>query len=166
MASGFSAQKKIFDGITIEFDRLLAYWRFKGYKIVFTNGCFDILHLGHIDYLYKAAELGDVLIVGLNSDASVNRIKGEGRPINGWDARAHLLASLQMIDAVVKFEDDTPFELIKHITPDILVKGADYKPENIIGADWVMDNGGEVITLPYLKEYSTTLIEERIRQGR
>lgn len=166
MASGFSIQKKIFDNICIEFDRLLAYWRFKNQKIVFTNGCFDILHLGHIDYLSRASQLGDVLIIGLNSDESVNRLKGPGRPINPWEARATLLANLVMVDAVIKFEEDTPIELIKHITPDILVKGADYQPENIVGAEWVMDNGGEVITLPYLESYSTSLIEKRIREGK
>ena len=137
-------------------------WRFKEQKIVFTNGCFDILHLGHIEYLAKASELGQVLVIGLNSDLSVRKIKGEHRPINPEYARAMLLASLSFVSAVVLFDEDTPYELIKNIQPDILVKGNDYKVEDIAGHDIVLANGGKVITIELTQGFSTTGIEERI----
>lgn len=146
-----------------ELDHLLAYWHFKDRKIVFTNGCFDIIHLGHIDYLAKAADLGHVLVIGLNTDASVRRLKGPTRPINDQDARAGILAAMSFVSAVVLFDEDTPYELIKKIQPDILVKGADYKPEEIVGYDVVTAKGGKVVTLDYLPGYSTSLIEKRIR---
>lgn len=143
--------------------QLLAYWQFKEFRIVFTNGCFDIIHLGHIDYLSKAADLGDKLIIGLNTDASTRRLKGPTRPINDEHSRAMILASLSFVDAVVFFDEDTPYELIKTIQPDILVKGADYKPEDIVGYDIVMAKGGSVETLEYLPGYSTSLIERKIK---
>ncbi|MFH1118405.1 MAG: D-glycero-beta-D-manno-heptose 1-phosphate adenylyltransferase [Bacteroidota bacterium] len=146
-----------------ELDHLLAYWRFKDLKIVFTNGCFDIIHLGHIDYLAKAADLGQILIIGLNSDASTRRLKGPARPINDEKARAGILAALGFVSAVVLFDEDTPYGLIKRIQPDILVKGADYEPEDIVGYDVVMAKGGKVETLAYLPGYSTSLIEKKIR---
>ncbi len=136
----------------------LAYWRFKEKKISFTNGCFDILHIGHADYLSKAASVGDILIVGLNSDNSVKRIKGETRPINPEDARAFLLASFQFIDAVILFNEDTPYELIKIVQPDFLIKGNDYAPEQIVGYDIVKEKGGEVITIPLVEGFSTSSI--------
>lgn len=145
-----------------ELDRLLAYWQFKDQKIVFTNGCFDIIHRGHVDYLAKAADLGDVLIIGLNTDASTRRLKGPSRPINDENARAQILASMSFVTAVVMFDEDTPYELIKKVQPDILVKGADYKPEDIVGYDIVMAKGGRVETLEYLPGYSTSLIEKKI----
>ena len=119
-------------------------FRSQGLKVVFTNGCFDILHRGHVEYLSKAADMGDVLVVGLNTDASVKRLKGEGRPINDEQARALVLASLSFVDAVVLFDEDTPYELIKALRPDVLVKGADYKPEEIVGYDIVTSYGGSV----------------------
>lgn len=128
----------------------------QGMKVVFTNGCFDILHRGHIEYLSKAADMGDVLVVGLNTDASVKRLKGEGRPVNNEEARALVLASLSFVDAVVLFDDDTPYELIKAIRPDVLVKGADYKVEEIVGYDIVTSYGGTVTTVPLVEGYSTT----------
>lgn len=143
----------------------LAYWRFKSQRIVFTNGCFDILHRGHIDYLSKAADLGDILILGLNTDASVRQLKGATRPINDENSRATIMAALQFINAVVLFDEDTPYQLIKTIQPNILVKGADYKPEDIVGYDIVTQCGGEVKTIEFLPGYSTTSIELKIRNG-
>ena len=125
-------------------------------KVVFTNGCFDILHRGHIEYLSKAADMGDVLVVGLNTDASVKRLKGEGRPVNHEEARALVLSSLSFVDAVVLFDEDTPYELIKAVHPDVLVKGADYKVEDIVGYDIVTSYGGTVTTVPLVEGYSTT----------
>ena len=145
--------------------RNLAIWRFKDQKIVFTNGCFDILHLGHIDYLAKAADLGHMLIIGLNTDASVSRIKGPQRPLQDQESRAMVLASLGFVSAVVLFDEETPYELIRQVQPDFLVKGADYKPEEIIGYDIVKAKGGEVVTLEFLPGYSTTSIEQKIRNS-
>jgi rfaE bifunctional protein nucleotidyltransferase chain/domain len=138
--------------------RDVARWRFLRKKIVFTNGCFDILHLGHINYLSEAADLGDILIVGLNSDKSVKALKGDKRPFNNQDARAKLLASLFFIDAVTIFDQDNPEELIKEINPDVLVKGGDYSIAEIAGSDFVLKNGGEVKTIPITEGYSTTNI--------
>ncbi len=134
----------------------LSLWREQGLKIVFTNGCFDLLHRGHVEYLSKASDLGDVLVVGLNTDASVRRLKGEGRPVNDQEARALVLASLACVDAVVLFDEDTPYELIKAVRPDVLVKGADYKVEEIVGHDIVTSYGGQVLTVPLVEGYSTT----------
>ena len=134
----------------------LTMWRDQGLRIVFTNGCFDLLHRGHVEYLSKASDKGDVLVVGLNTDASVRRLKGESRPVNDEDARAIVLASLACIDAVVLFGEDTPYELIKVVRPDVLVKGADYKPEEIVGYNTVTSYGGTVTTVPLVEGYSTT----------
>lgn len=153
-------KNKILSGSDLE--RNLAYWRFRDQKIVFTNGCFDILHLGHIDYLSKAADHGNILIIGVNTDASVSRIKGPQRPLQDEESRSVILASLKFVDAVVLFDEDTPYELIRQIQPDILVKGADYKPEDIVGYDIVMAKDGKVITLDFLPGYSTSGIEKRI----
>jgi rfaE bifunctional protein nucleotidyltransferase chain/domain len=142
--------------------RKLAFWRFREKKIVFTNGCFDLLHLGHIDYLAKAASLGNILIVGLNSDRSVSAIKGPSRPLNDENSRLHIMASLFFVDAVVVFDEPTPYELIKAIRPDVLVKGGDYKKEDIVGYDIVTAKGGEVITIDLVPGYSTTAIEKKI----
>lgn len=155
-----NCQKKIFDKELIT--TLLAQWHFKDYKIVFTNGCFDILHLGHIDYLSKARELGDKLILGLNTDSSVSRIKGENRPVNNQHARAMLLASLTFVDAIVYFDEETPYDLIKTIQPDILVKGSDYSIKDIVGADIVIKKGGKVETIDFLEGYSTTSIIKKL----
>ena len=142
--------------------RKLAFWRFREKKIVFTNGCFDLLHLGHIDYLAKAASLGNIFIVGLNSDRSVSAIKGPSRPLNDENSRLHIMASLFFVDAVVVFDEPTPHELIKAIRPDVLVKGGDYKKEDIVGYDIVTAKGGEVITIDLVPGYSTTAIEKKI----
>jgi rfaE bifunctional protein nucleotidyltransferase chain/domain len=139
-------------------------WKSEGKKVVFTNGVFDLLHIGHITYLSKAAELGDKLIIGLNSDASVRRIKGESRPVNEQNSRAALLASFFFVDAVVVFEEDTPLDLITALMPDVLIKGADYSIENIIGAKEIIANGGEVKTITFVEGYSSTSIIKKIQQ--
>lgn len=145
-------------------DSWLAYWRFLEQRIVFTNGCFDILHLGHVTYLEEAAKLGDVLIVGLNSDDSVRRLKGPTRPIQPQEARARILAALEFVEAVVIFEEDTPLRLIEKVSPDVLVKGGDYTVDTVVGADFVRSRGGEVVILPLVEGYSTTqLIEKACR---
>ena len=149
-------KNKIFDHALL--GNRVAMWRFLNNKIVFTNGCFDILHRGHIEYLSQARDKGAVLVIGLNNDASVKRIKGEGRPVQDEMTRALVLASLRFVDAVVLFDEDTPYELIKFVQPDVLVKGADYTENTIIGADIVKANGGEVVTIPIVEGYSTSLI--------
>lgn len=141
---------------------LILKWREENQKIVFTNGCFDLLHLGHVNYLAKAKDLGDRLIIGVNTDSSVKRLKGEKRPLQDENSRLHILAALHSVDAVVLFDQDTPYELIKKIQPDILVKGADYKIENIVGYDIVTSRGGSVKTIEFIEGYSTTKIEQRI----
>lgn len=133
-------------------------------KIVFTNGCFDLVHLGHIDYLEKSKALGDILVVGLNSDKSINIIKGEHRPIIDEVSRARLLAALQFVDYVVLFDEDTPIELIKSIKPDILAKGNDYDISNIVGAEIVLSNGGKVETIDLVPGYSTSRLIEIIKE--
>jgi rfaE bifunctional protein nucleotidyltransferase chain/domain len=143
----------------------LAYWRFHSENIVFTNGCFDILHRGHIDYLAKAADEGSVLIVGLNTDASVQRIKGDSRPVQDETSRAMILAALSFVSAVVMFDEDTPYELIKYVQPDVLVKGSDYKAEDIVGFDIVTAKGGFVKTIDFLDGFSTSRIIERITKA-
>lgn len=145
-----------------ELECTLSQWRFKSEKIVFTNGCFDILHRGHVEYLTKAAALGSKLVIGLNTDASVKRLKGESRPINDQEARAIILSSLIFTDRIIFFEEDTPLELIRYIQPDILVKGSDYKPEDIVGYDIVKAKGGKVITIDLTEGFSTTAILERV----
>ena len=154
-------KSKIFSGKTLEYQ--LARWRFKGKKIVFTNGCFDIIHQGHIDYLAKASDYGDVLIIGLNTDNSVNRIKGPSRPVQDEYSRALLLASFQFVTAIILFDEETPYNLIKMIQPDVLVKGADYKEEDIVGYDIVKTKKGKVVTLNYLEGHSTTTIISKIK---
>jgi rfaE bifunctional protein nucleotidyltransferase chain/domain len=134
----------------------VAMYRLLNQKIVFTNGCFDILHRGHVEYLSQANDKGEVLVIGLNSDASVRRIKGEGRPVQDETSRALLLASLRFVDVVVLFDEDTPLELIKLVQPDVLVKGGDYTEETIVGADFVKANGGEVVVIPLTEGYSTS----------
>ena len=141
----------------------LAVWRFASQKIVFTNGCFDLLHPGHLQYLAEARALGNVLVVGLNSDASVQRLKGMHRPINNEMARSLMLAALVVVDAVIVFEEDTPMQLIELIKPDVLVKGGDYEIATIVGAAQVLAAGGSVQVLSFLEGYSTTAIEQRIK---
>ncbi len=139
-------------------------WRKAGERVVFTNGCFDILHYGHVDYLARAAGLGERLVVGLNSDASVSRLKGAHRPIQDEQSRLHVMAALGFVDAVTLFEEDTPLELIRLLMPDVLVKGGDWRPEQIVGADLVLAAGGEVHSLPFIEGYSTTAIENKIKR--
>lgn len=148
------------------------FWKFKTQKIIFTNGCFDIVHRGHIDYLAKASDLGDILVVGLNSDASVKRQgKSISRPLQDEQSRALIIASLHFVNAVIIFDEDTPLNLITAIKPDILVKGADYDAEEknkenkkyIVGSDVVRNSGGKVMTIDYLQGYSTTIIEQKIK---
>ena len=141
----------------------ISAWQNSGEKVVFTNGVFDVLHIGHVTYLAKAAELGDKLIIGLNSDASVKRIKGESRPINNEANRAALLAALFFVDAIVIFGEDTPLNLISTLLPDILVKGSDYTVENIVGSKEVLSNGGEVKTIDFVDGHSSTSIIEKLK---
>ena len=141
----------------------VALWRMKSEKVVFTNGCFDILHRGHIEYLAAAADLGHRLIIGLNSDASVTKLKGEGRPVNRFDDRALALASLRFTDAIIEFQEDTPLSLIKTLLPDVLVKGGDYTRDAIVGADEVEAAGGNVAIISFTEGYSTTSFLEKIR---
>lgn len=154
---------KILSGI--ELDRWLTMVRFKNQKIVFTNGCFDVLHKGHIHYLAEASELGDYLVIGLNTDASVRKLKGDTRPYLDQETRALILASLQFVSVIVLFEEETPVELIAKIQPDILVKGNDYKPEEIAGYDIVKASGGEIIALDLVEGYSSTKIINKITAG-
>ena len=139
-------------------------WQSEGNKIVFTNGCFDIVHLGHIDYLEKARNLGDKLVLGLNTDDSVKRLKGENRPVVNEYARSRMMAAFEFVDAVVLFDEPTPQELIEAVKPNILVKGDDYTVETIVGADFVIAEGGEVKTIPLVKGYSTTSLIEKIKK--
>ena len=146
--------------------RLCNIWRMKGDRIVFTNGCFDILHRGHVEYLQEAAALGDRLIIGVNSDASVRRQgKGPDRPLNDQESRAKVLAALRLVDAVVIFEEDTPLDLITALTPDVLVKGGDWTEDRIVGADVVRARGGDVRSLKLVDGFSTTALVEKIRRG-
>ncbi|MCU4174474.1 D-glycero-beta-D-manno-heptose 1-phosphate adenylyltransferase [Carboxylicivirga sp. N1Y90] len=143
---------------------LVEKWNANGEKIVFTNGCFDIVHRGHIDYLSKAKDLGTRLVLGLNTDASVQRLKGPERPVVDEQSRAILLASMQFIDLVVYFDEDTPYELIRTLQPDVLVKGSDYKASDIVGYDVVTGKGGSVETIDFVEGFSTSSIVEKIKQ--
>ena len=145
--------KKIREKLSAEFE-----------SVVFTNGCFDILHRGHVEYLNQAKELGDYLIIGLNSDSSVKKLKGDDRPVNNESDRAFVLSNLKCVDAVIIFEEDTPYDLIKTVKPDFLVKGGDWKEEQIVGSDIVKSNGGKVISLKFVDSYSTSDIIERIKK--
>ncbi len=147
-------RNKVFDLPTL--GNRVAMWKFQGRKVVFTNGCFDILHRGHIEYLSKARDCGDVLIIGLNTDASVRRLKGEKRPVQDEQTRALILASLRFVEGVVLFDEDTPYDLISFLKPDVLVKGGDYSRETIVGADVVEASGGEVVVIPLVEGYSTS----------
>ena len=148
---------------TSEAIKTVVKWKSRGYKIVFSNGCFDILHAGHVDYLEKARKIGDRLIVGINTDNSIRRIKGPTRPIIDEVSRSRILAALEFVDMVVLFREDTPIELIKAIKPDILVKGKDYDISNIIGADFVMQNGGKVETVELTEGFSSTNVIKKIK---
>lgn len=132
-------------------------------RVVFTNGCFDLLHIGHVRYLTRARELGDLLVVGLNSDASVRRLKGPTRPVVSEQDRAEVLRGLRAVDYVIIFEEDTPLELIRQIKPDFLVKGGDWTVDKIVGSDFVMSYGGQVLSLPFEEGHSTTSLIEKAR---
>lgn len=153
---------KIIDINNIE--PFLTYWKLKNRKLVFTNGCFDIIHRGHVEYLAQAADYGNELIVGVNTDNSVRRLKGETRPVQDEIARAMIMASLQFVSAVILFDEDTPYELIKKIQPDVLIKGSDYDIKNIVGYDIVKAKGGEVKTIDFIEGYSTTSIIEKLKK--
>ncbi|MCG8411215.1 MAG: D-glycero-beta-D-manno-heptose 1-phosphate adenylyltransferase [Bacteroidales bacterium] len=155
-------QSKIIDINNIE--SLLTYWKLKNRKLVFTNGCFDIIHRGHVEYLAQAANYGHELIVGLNTDNSVRRLKGETRPVQDEQARATIMASLQFVSAVILFDEDTPYELIKKVQPDVLIKGSDYNIEDIVGYDIVKAKGGEIITMDFVEGYSTSSIIEKLKK--
>ena len=139
-------------------------WRAIGRKLVFTNGCFDMLHRGHIDYLSKAADLGNILIVGVNTDASVKRLKGDGRPVNNEQDRAFQLAALLCVDAVCLFDEETPQQLIEIVRPDVLVKGGDYTIDKVVGADFVLQQGGRVEIIPFVPGYSTSSLIDSIKK--
>lgn len=144
--------------------RVCAELQSRGGTVVFTNGCFDILHAGHTTYLHRAKQLGDVLVVGVNSDASVRRLKGPSRPVNTQEDRAVVLAALRAVDYVCIFDEDTPLELITAIQPDVLVKGGDYSIDAIVGADVVLARGGRVLSLPFVEGKSTTSVIERMKE--
>lgn len=151
---------KSFDSI----ETIVEQWKKDGLTVVFTNGCFDILHYGHLHYLAAARDLGDRLVIGLNSATSVKRLKGSHRPLNDEMTRQYLLAALVFVDAVVVFEEDTPLELIQRVKPHILVKGGDYAIDQIVGADIVLKSGGSVKSLPFIDGYSTTKLEQKIKE--
>ncbi len=155
-------QKKIFSSGQ-DVSGSLQIWKDLNKKIVFTNGCFDILHRGHADYLARAASLGDILILGLNTDKSIRNLKGSSRPVVDEYSRAFILASFLFVNAVVLFDEETPLDLINFIQPDILVKGSDYKKEDIVGANIVEAKGGRIITMDFVPGFSTTSIIEKIK---
>lgn len=157
----YTTSQKILRGDALR--RKLHYWRFHSQQIVFTNGCFDLVHLGHVDYLERARALGDCLIIGLNTDYSIRQIKGPERPLQPQESRARLLAAFEFVDAVVLFDEPAPYRLIENVQPDILVKGNDYTIEQITGADLVLARGGEVKTLELISGHSTSALIERIR---
>ncbi len=138
-------------------------WRQKGEKIVFTNGCFDLIHLGHIEVLARSADLGDRLIIGVNTDISIKNIKGENRPIIEEDSRVKQLAALEFVDAVILFNESTPNKIINHIKPDIITKGGDYKTEEVVGYETVIENNGRVVIIPLTQGFSTTSILNKIK---
>lgn len=154
-------QKKIIP--TAAIGPLTRTWRAEEENIVFTNGCFDLIHRGHVDYLARAAAMGTKLVIGLNTDASVRRLKGASRPYQDEVTRSMILASMFFVDAIVLFDADTPYELISEVMPDILVKGSDYRAEDIVGYDIVTGHGGTVMTLDYLSGHSSTLLAEKIK---
>jgi rfaE bifunctional protein nucleotidyltransferase chain/domain len=156
-----AVKRKILTGQAL--DRWLAVAAFKRKNIVFTNGCFDVLHRGHIEYLGRAAALGDYLVIGMNTDESVRKLKGSSRPYLDEQTRALILASLGFVTAVVPFNEDTPYDLIKKIQPHVLVKGGDYKIEDIVGYDLVKAKGGQVLTIPLTEGFSSTLIINKIK---
>ena len=159
-AISFQLSAKIKNNETLA--RTIANLKAKGKKAVFTNGCFDIIHVGHVDYLSKARKMGDILVIGLNSDASVRRLKGVGRPLNKERDRAIVLSALSFVDYVTIFSEDTPDRLIRKLKPDILVKGGDWQMKDIVGASFVKSYGGKVATVPFVEGFSTTSIIKKM----
>jgi rfaE bifunctional protein nucleotidyltransferase chain/domain len=155
---------KVYTDINLAIQKIQE-WKNEGKKIVFTNGCFDLIHIGHVLYLEEAKNLGDILVVAANSDASVSKLKGSHRPIKDQYNRSHILAALQSVDMVLIFEEDTPFELIAAILPDILVKGGDWSVDQIVGSEVVLSHGGTVQSLQFLDGYSTTALEKKIKES-
>lgn len=147
-----------------ELSHNLAIWNFQGKSVVFSDGCFDVIHRGHVEYLAQAAGQGDILIIGLHTDASVARLKGEGRPVQDFETRALLLASISFVTAIVELEEDSPYQLIKYIKPNVLIKGADKLSKDIIGFDIVSAKGGRVITIDMVEGHSTKELFQKIRQ--
>jgi len=161
-----SKSLEILNSKILDKERLLGKltgWKEENKKIVFTNGCFDLIHLGHIEVIARSADLGDILIIGVNTDNSIKRLKGKNRPIVEEISRAKQLAALEFVDAVVLFDQDTPIDLIKMINPNIITKGGDYNPDQVIGNDIVTQNDGEVVIIPLTQGYSTTSILEKIK---
>lgn len=162
MSSLDNIKKKIHpDAVSAE--KVIRSWREKHYSVVFTNGCFDLIHRGHIEILSKASDLGDKLIIGLNSDKSVKSIKGPSRPIQDEYSRALILSSFSFVDLVIFFSEDTPYNLIKTVKPDVLVKGGDYRAEDIVGYDIVSENNGKVVTIDFVEGFSTTRIINKMK---
>jgi rfaE bifunctional protein nucleotidyltransferase chain/domain len=155
---------KVYTDINLAIQKIQE-WKNEGKKIVFTNGCFDLIHIGHVLYLEEAKNLGDILVVAANSDASVSKLKGSHRPIKDQYNRSHILAALQSVDMVLIFEEDTPYELIAAILPDILVKGGDWSVDQIVGSEVVLSHGGTVQSLQFLDGYSTTALEKKIKES-
>jgi D-glycero-beta-D-manno-heptose 1-phosphate adenylyltransferase len=145
--------------------KIVQQWQKQGLKVVFSNGCFDLVHRGHVEYLANARAKGDRLVLGLNTDASVRRIKGDLRPVVDEQSRSFLMAAFEFVDIVILFDEDTPYELIKSLQPDVLVKGDDYKATEIVGHDVVKNRGGEVITIPLVEGFSTTKLIEKIKNA-
>ena len=154
-------QSKILSALALK--NQLAKWRKLKQRIVFTNGCFDLLHYGHIDYLAKARDLGDRLVLGLNTDASISRIKGPSRPVKDEISRSHILAAMQCVDAVILFDEETPINLISMISPDVLVKGGDYEVKDIVGHEIVLNNKGKVCTIDFVDGYSSSALIEKVK---
>lgn len=146
--------------------RLVAGWKVKSYTIVFTNGVFDLIHQGHIASIALAAQEGNKLVVGINSDASVKRLKGDSRPVNDAMSRALVLASMQYVDAVCIFDEDTPQELIRAVKPDVIAKGGDYTPETVVGNDFIRDSGGKTVIIPLVEGFSTTATISQLRKSK
>ena len=163
MSSLKKIKDKIFD--LKDLKNKVISWKENGHKIVFTNGCFDIMHKGHIEVLSKSSDLGDKLIIGLNSDSSVQKLKGNSRPIIDENSRAIALAALSFVDAIILFSEETPINLISTLNPDILAKGGDYKIRTIVGHEIVQKNGGEVILIPFVDGFSSTNIINKIKNS-
>tara|TARA_B100000214_G_scaffold46268_1_gene29113 strand:+ start:1049 stop:1540 length:492 start_codon:yes stop_codon:yes gene_type:complete len=163
MSSLKKIKNKIFDLDSLK-NKVIS-WKENGHKIVFTNGCFDIMHKGHIEVLSKSSDLGDKLIIGLNSDSSVQKLKGNSRPIIDENSRAIALAALSFVDAIVLFSEETPINLISNLTPDILAKGGDYEIRTIVGHEIVQKNGGKVILIPFVEGFSSTNIINKIKNS-